>query len=154
MASYIGTATSRVDGVAKVTGAAKYAADAAVELATEKDPSGEAEARAIWAQALLTSGNVAVAHEQEADGRLHRLGAEVDGARVQAHDLAAGNEPLDSRHERARGLVVVGVRVALLGAVHTRFTARPRVQFGALKPAGHASRSRRAKTRAAAQPTI
>src|SRR5215475_13665876 len=27
MASYIGTATSRVDGIAKVTGAAKYAAD-------------------------------------------------------------------------------------------------------------------------------
>jgi xanthine dehydrogenase YagR molybdenum-binding subunit len=27
MASYIGTATSRVDGVAKVTGAAKYAAE-------------------------------------------------------------------------------------------------------------------------------
>ena len=27
MAAYIGTATSRVDGVAKVTGAAKYAAE-------------------------------------------------------------------------------------------------------------------------------
>src|ERR1043166_5306732 len=27
MASYIGTATSRVDGIAKVTGAAKYAAE-------------------------------------------------------------------------------------------------------------------------------
>ena len=27
MASYIGTATSRIDGIAKVTGAAKYAAE-------------------------------------------------------------------------------------------------------------------------------
>jgi hypothetical protein len=48
----------------KFDDAAKYAADAATELATEKDPSGEAEARAIWAQALLASGSVAAAREQ------------------------------------------------------------------------------------------
>jgi hypothetical protein len=44
--------------------AAKYAADAATELAAEKDTVGESEARVTFTRALLASGNLAAAREQ------------------------------------------------------------------------------------------
>jgi len=44
--------------------AAKFAGDAATELAAEKDAVGEAEARVTWTRALLASGSLAAAREQ------------------------------------------------------------------------------------------
>ena len=48
----------------KADDAAKYAGDAATELAAEKDPGGEAEARGKLARAMLALGNLAGAREQ------------------------------------------------------------------------------------------
>jgi ATP/maltotriose-dependent transcriptional regulator MalT len=48
----------------KLDEAAKYAGDAATELAAEKDTGDEAEARLVLARTMLASGNLAGAHEQ------------------------------------------------------------------------------------------
>jgi tetratricopeptide (TPR) repeat protein/tRNA A-37 threonylcarbamoyl transferase component Bud32/TolB-like protein len=78
--------------------AAKYAADAATDLAAEKDPSGEAEARAMWTRALLASGNVAGAREQS-DKATHL--AQQSGDRGTKLDAAIAAALVDAKSGKA-----------------------------------------------------